>query len=549
MELHTFFNNFEVMAEAPNGIEELRNLILELAVKGELSERLPTDTPVENIQNQLVKAKKNWNLASKDTPFDIPNSWSWVVLGQLGSTQTGSTPKKSHPEYYGSFCPFVKPADILDGRVTYRTEGLSKEGLESTGRVIDKGAIVMVCIGTIGKVGVVDRLCSFNQQINAISPIQGIDSQWLCYTLASKYFQQIAWSRSSSTTISILNKGKWEAIPIPIVPLEEQKRIVAKVDQLMALCDDLEEKKEKRNKYRVRANEASLDKLLNAKEPEEFEEHWQRVVENFEQLLSEPRAVARATSSFLELGIMGKLVAQCQTDESASEVLQRITAEKKKLVEQGRIRKFKTVSSLSGEEKRFSLPRGWEWCRLQQLVYLLGDGLHGTPRYSEDGDFFFVNGNNLKDGRIEIKPETKKVSQEEFEKYKKDLGQTTVLVSINGTLGRVGFYNGEPIVLGKSACYFNLAPTLSKEYFKLIIEAPSFLEYANQKATGSTIKNLGLRAMNEMPVALPPIEEQERIVTRVNELRSLCSALEKRFLNAETCQQYYARSITESHVC
>jgi type I restriction enzyme S subunit len=102
------------------------------------------------------------------------------------------------------------------------------------------------------------------------------------------------------------------------------------------------------------------------------------------------------------------------------------------------------------------LPKNWKWQTLKNITSILGDGLHGTPKYSPDGEYFFINGNNLTDGNIELKENTKRVSKAEFDKYKKDLTERTVLVSINGTIGNTAFYKSEKVILGKSACYFNV---------------------------------------------------------------------------------------------
>jgi type I restriction enzyme, S subunit len=130
------------------------------------------------------------------------------------------------------------------------------------------------------------------------------------------------------------------------------------------------------------------------------------------------------------------------------------------------------------------------------------------------------------DGRIVIKSTTKTVSAEEMRKHKKPLNQYSVLVSINGTVGKVAFYDGEDVVLGKSACYFNLTEFTNKWFAKLVLDSPYFTNYAVKKATGTTIMNLSLKAMNEFPFPLPPLGEQQRIVTKVDALMALCDRLE-----------------------
>ena len=164
------------------------------------------------------------------------------------------------------------------------------------------------------------------------------------------------------------------------------------------------------------------------------------------------------------------------------------------------------------EEIPFEIPATWNWARLSNITSILGDGIHGTPEYDATGTVYFINGNNLSNGSIEIKADTKKVSEQEAEKHKRLLNSTTVLVSINGTLGNVAFYNGENVILGKSACYFNLMGNIDKQYIKHILETEYFTEYAKNVATGSTIKNVPLAGMRNFLIPVPPITEQHRII-------------------------------------
>ena len=170
------------------------------------------------------------------------------------------------------------------------------------------------------------------------------------------------------------------------------------------------------------------------------------------------------------------------------------------------------------EEIPFEIPATWNWARLSNITSILGDGIHGTPEYDATGTVYFINGNNLSNGSIEIKADTKKVSEQEAEKHKRLLNSTTVLVSINGTLGNVAFYNGENVILGKSACYFNLMGNIDKQYIKHILETEYFTEYAKNVATGSTIKNVPLAGMRNFLIPVPPITEQHRIILGMERL-------------------------------
>ena len=165
-------------------------------------------------------------------------------------------------------------------------------------------------------------------------------------------------------------------------------------------------------------------------------------------------------------------------------------------------------NTLDREEK---IMAEWITTTLEECTDILGDGLHGTPKYTENGEYAFVNGNNLVDGEILIKKETKRVDYSQYDKYKKPLTNRTILVSINGTLGNVGVYGSEKIILGKSACYFNVKESVDKDFIYYIVSSPTFKQYLESNATGTTIKNISLKQMREYTFELPEIGEQKRI--------------------------------------
>ena len=153
----------------------------------------------------------------------------------------------------------------------------------------------------------------------------------------------------------------------------------------------------------------------------------------------------------------------------------------------------------------------WLTVRLKEITSMLGDGLHGTPDYDENGDYYFINGNNLINGRIEINEKTKRASDAEYQKFKKELNYRTIFFSINGTLGKVALYNGEKVILGKSACYFNVLDGVDKQFIRYILTSEKFQNYIDTFATGSTIKNVSLKLMRDFSFELPVLDEQKKI--------------------------------------
>ena len=246
--------HFDTAFSAPNGIQKLRELILTLAMQGKLVPQDPSDQPaiellkeIEVEKQRLVKEGKVKQpkplpeIKPGEIPYKLPINWEWVRLGELGEAQTGTTPPTKDAENLGSFIPFIGPGDIKNHAIDYSGEGLSEIGL-SKGRLIEKNSVLMVCIGgSIGKHAINDRNITCNQQINTITPYKREAIKYMFFAMGEESFQQIVLGQSGGSATPIINKQKWSSIPVPLPPLAEQHRIVAKIDRLMAFCDELDQ--------------------------------------------------------------------------------------------------------------------------------------------------------------------------------------------------------------------------------------------------------------------------------------------------------------------
>ena len=168
-----------------------------------------------------------------------------------------------------------------------------------------------------------------------------------------------------------------------------------------------------------------------------------------------------------------------------------------------------TVSLTNGE---------WREVILENIAMHIGDGLHGTPSFDPNGEFYFINGNNLKGGKIIIKPDTKRVSKEEAKKHKKDLSNKTILLSINGTIGNLAYYNHEKCMLGKSACYINVSDEANVSFLYYHFLSEEFQYYIEMVATGTTIPNVPLKGIRQYTFGLPPLPEQKAIAEVLSSL-------------------------------
>lgn len=217
---------------------DLQKSILQLAIQGKLVPQRPEEGTGEELYQQIQAEKQTLIKAGKlkkekplpaitedEKPFEIPESWKWVRLCQVGITQTGNTPSKTHPEYLGTEIPFVSPGDIQNNKIFYGKQSLSLLG-KQVARVGSAGTILQVCIGgSIGKAAITDREVTYNQQINAITPIM-INSDYLLSVMTSHYFVNSMKEKAGGTATPIINRGLWDSLLIPLPPINEQKRII-----------------------------------------------------------------------------------------------------------------------------------------------------------------------------------------------------------------------------------------------------------------------------------------------------------------------------------
>ena len=230
---------------------DMQKSVLQMAIQGKLVEQRPEEGTGEELYRQIQAEKQSLIKSGKikkekplpeipedEIPFDIPESWRWVRLRDLGVTQTGNTPPKSHPEYFGQDIPFITPGDIALTNIDYNNQGISFYG-ENVARICNADSILQVCIGgSIGKAAITNRKVAFNQQINTITPLQCL-SEYLFSVFQSAYFITTMKEKAGGTATPIINRGLWDKLLIPLPPLAEQKHIVQKLEEILPLCEKL----------------------------------------------------------------------------------------------------------------------------------------------------------------------------------------------------------------------------------------------------------------------------------------------------------------------
>ena len=227
--------------------QQLHKKIIDIAMHGKLVPQNPNDEPasvlLEKIKaekEQLIKEKKIKRtsklpeITKDEIPYEIPKSWQWVRLGDLGVIQTGNTPKKNEKENYNGNIPFIKPNDIFNDHINYKTTDYLSDSGEKKGRIVFNDTLLVTCIGNLGRNYVINRKVAFNQQINSLTLFNNINSYLIHYFIMSPIFQNFMYKASSATTVRILNKSKFANLLVPLPPLAEQQRIVTKIEKIFA---------------------------------------------------------------------------------------------------------------------------------------------------------------------------------------------------------------------------------------------------------------------------------------------------------------------------
>ncbi|EDK28155.1 Restriction endonuclease S subunit [Vibrionales bacterium SWAT-3] len=545
------------------GVKKLRELILELAVRGKLVPQDPTDelasVLLERIAEekaQLVKEKKIKKskslskIANEDEPFVLPQGWAWSRLGNAGIGATGKTPSTKQTEFFEGKLPFVGPGQITqNGQLLEAEKFLSSEGLLHSTEAV-QGDILMVCIGgSIGKAALATQTVGFNQQINALRPLI-MESDYLYVAVSTNSFYEGLLDKATGSATPIINRGKWEELLVPIAPLSEQHRIVAKVDELMTLCDQLEQQTEASIEAHQLLVRTLLDTLTNSADAEELMQNWARISEQFDTLFTTEASIDQLKQTILQLAVMGKLVPQDPNDEPAEKLLERIAEEKAQLIKDKKIKKQKALPPIADDEKPFELPNGWEWSKLQDLCFKITDGEHSTPKRTETGHYLLSARNVTNDGII--LGDVDYVPDFEFARIRNrcDPNIGDILISCSGSVGRVALVDRDnSYSMVRSAAMIRPCNTnLIKEYLALMLRSTYLQFQMKNRSKQSAQANLFLGAISNLVGIIPPLSEQERIVSKVSELLVVCDQLKSHIEDSTVTQLHLTDAIVEQAV-
>ena len=477
--------------------EQLKNSILQLAIQGKLVKQRKEEGTGEElfkeIQNEkqklieegkLKKQKALSEITEDEIPFDIPETWKWVRLRDIGFTQTGNTPSKTHSEYFGSYIPFIGPGDIDNSIINYLNKGLSSEGLKF-GRMATKNSILQVCIGgSIGKCCLIDRDVCFNQQINAIYPSIS-DKKFVFHLLNSPYFKNFMIDNAGGTATPIINRTVWDSIIIPLPPLAEQKRIVKKIEELLPLVDS-------------------------------YEKAWKRLEELNKKFPLDMQ------KSILQEAIQGKLVKQRKEEGTGEELFKEIQNEKQKLIEEGKLKKQKALSEITEDEIPFDIPETWKWVRLRDIGFTQTGNTPSKTHSEYFGSYIPFIGPGDIDNSI-INYLNKGLSSEGLKFGRMATKNSILQVCIGGSIGKC-------CLIDRDVCFNQqinaIYPSISDKKFVFhLLNSPYFKNFMIDNAGGTATPIINRTVWDSIIIPLPPLAEQKRIVKKIEELLPLCERL------------------------
>ncbi|MBP1909683.1 restriction endonuclease subunit S [Methanolobus bombayensis] len=533
MNPNSFFENFFLLAETPNGIQKLREMILQMAVQGKLVPQNPDDEPAEVLLEKIrkeKKIKKSKESSEIDVPFDIPVNWQWSLLDDISD--------KVHYGYTASADETIKDVkllritDIQNNKVNWDTvPGCQIENEKIESYSLSNGDLLIARTGgTIGKSYLVEHItiCSvFASYLIRIVPSSFILPRYLkVFTESPLYWKQL-YSKCSGTGQPNVNGTALRSLVTPLPPLEEQKRIVTKVDQLMELCDQLEFLQQKKHESRIHLNNAALNKMLDAGSPEEFADNWRLVCDNFGLLYDNLENVEKLRQAILQLAVMGKLVEQDDGDEPAEVLLEKIAIKNKN---------EKNLFSPKSNEYPFEIPTSWKWVKLSDIVDSRGITYGIVKMGAEDSKgVLALRCSNVKFRRLDLH-NVRTVTTQISNKYKRTIIQGgELLMTIRGTLGGCAIapeyvkgYN-----IAREIALIPLIKEINNEYMLNVISSPYIQEFNVSKTRGIAYKGLNLKTLADFLIPLPPLAEQKRIVAKVDQLMELCYRLESNIRQAQ----------------
>lgn len=555
------------------GIKKLRELILELAVRGKLVPQDPNDEPasvlLERIaaektrlvkEGKLKKPKALPEIGEEEQPFELPEGWVITRLGEIGIWATGNGFPTNEQGLEDLEILFCKVSDMnLDGneRFILKTMNTVSEytALRIKLNLHKAGTVIFPKIGgaiATNKRRIITKATAIDNNCLGITPYSEVASDYLFLLLTSIDMSKY----QVGTSVPALSQGTLELIPIGIPSIDEQHRIVAKVDELMALCDQLEQCSESQLAAHQTLVEALLATLTDSADVDELAKSWARLSTHFDTLFTTEASIDALKQTILQLAVMGKLVPQDPSDEPASALLERIAAEKAQLVKEKKIKKEKPLPAISEDEKPFDIPKEWVWVKLSDVSALKGGFAYKSNDFIKSGQNQVIRMGNVRPGSLRLDENPVFIEPELSQKTTDyEIVDGDILLTMTGTKGKRDYlYSvlvdtqkraGKKLYLNQRICAVRGLGIVS-DFLNISLKSELLLSAIYEKSTGTANQaNIGMEALSNWVLPLPPIREQHRVVAKVDKLMTLCDQLKSRLQTSQQTQLALAESLVE----
>jgi type I restriction enzyme, S subunit len=535
--------HFDLIAQAPGGVARLRELILTLAVQGKLVPQDPSDEPASELikkiraeKDRLIaegKIKRDKPLAEiedEEKPFELPVGWAWERFGAIAGIERGGSPRpiESFLTDDPSGLNWIKIGDTEKGGkyITSASQKIKREGLVKT-RMVYPGDFLLTNSMSFGRPYITQIEGCIHDGWLRISPPSSLDKDFLYALLSSRFIRTVFEAAAAGAVVLNLNADKVRTVPIPMPPLAEQSRIVTRVEELMQLCDALEASGQLEAQQHAQLAGTLLGTLTQSETPEALADNWQRIATHFDVLFDRPEAVDALEQTILQLAVRGMLTGRqkgCQPSVQLDEVL--------------------TKKGLPD----FPLPDNWRWSPLGDLAELIngdrGQNYPNKAEYVSTGIPFINTGHIDPDGSLSS-DRMNFLTREKFDSLRGGKVRKGDLVYClrGATLGKTAIVDYEEGAIASSLVIIRPISELNNRFAYLYLTSPIGRSFIWQHDNGSAQPNLAAASLKKYWIPLPPLVEQIRIVTRVNELRALCADLRQRLSAGQAVQSRLADAL------
>ncbi len=549
------FHHFHRLTEAPDAIPRLRRFILDLAVRGRLVEQDPRDEPALELLNRIEteklklieegKLKRQEPLSSVDEdelPFPVPHGWQSTRLAVVAvcldymrkpinvTERNQRIARKNPSELFPYFGATQQQGWINDYIFDEELVLLGEDGVPFFDDLRPKAYLIS------GKTWVNNHAHVFRGIL--------LSHAFLAYCLNTFDYK----GRVAGATRSKLNQAKAVDIPIILPPLAEQHRIVAKVDELIALCDRLEAAQVARESRRDRLAASSLHRLNNGTDPDSFRNHARFYFNQLPRLTTKLEHIQQLRQTILDLAVRGKLIPPDPNDEPAYELLRRIQAEKARLAREGKINYEKQANPARADDLGFELKSGWQVARMSEILVELQTGPFGSSLHQSDyqkGGIPVINPASIKDERL-VPMDGMAVGSSTLKRlatFKLRTGD--IVMGRRGEMGRCAVVTEKEHgwLCGTGSLILRMPKCIFPRFLVTLIGSPFVREYLGGLAVGATMQNLNQSILLNLVIGLPPLAEQHRIVAKVDELMALCDWLEVQLTTTQTESRRFLEAV------